>query len=316
MKNSANADIQGWFVFDWSALPTGNYDLVYVALDSSGNVLNQRGGVIGLTQGNTNSNVLPAILTTGAGGHGLITSDSRLQILEQQAGGVAASALKLRYRVKNSGGSWTEVDSTVAGNALDLRRGNTLVGDLKGWFSLNTQSAAFTAGVQYEFDIESRDANGNVLTRARADFTRPATGTATISEFTGYSPTTVTFTSIRNASSMKVGYRAASSTGAYTYVTLAANPAGSGRFAWDTSLADDPRQSYPLDIETQAFDADGVLIHKSTATVTLGNNAYLMADSNGNGLFDSAPDSPHPDLFVKIVGLDSVALLTPEHLTT
>lgn len=50
--------------------------------------------------------------------------------------------------------------------------------------------------------------------------------------------------------------------------------------------------------------------------VTLGNNAYLMADSNGNGVFDSAPDSPHPDLFVKIVGLDSVALLTPEHLTT
>jgi YD repeat-containing protein len=183
--------------------------------------------------------------------------------------------MKLRYRVKNSGSSWTEVDSTVAGNALDLRRGNTLVGDLKGWFSLDTQSAAFTAGVEYEFDLESRDANGNVLTRARADFMRPATGTATISEFTGYSPTTVTFTSIRNASSMKVGYRAAGTSGAYTYVTLAADPAGSGRFAWDTSLADDPRQSYPLDIETLAFDADGVLIHKSTATVTLGKDASV-----------------------------------------
>lgn len=62
----------------------------------------------------------------------------------------------------------------------------------------------------------------------------------------------------------------------------------------------------------QAFDvgAGGMI------KVILGGNAYLLADSNGNGLFDSGANSPSPDLFVKLVGVASVALLMPETLTT
>jgi YD repeat-containing protein len=267
--------IPGHFSVPRGLLQSYAYEFRAVTLDASGSILNEQYGEIDFRDPNSRIIMRPFSQQTQIGARGMITTDGRLQMLEQGAGSVAAASLVLRYRIKAATGDWIAVESATTGNALSLRRGNVLLGDLAGWFSLDVNSSAFVTGTEYEFDLESRDANGNVLTRARADFTRPATGTATISEFTGYAPTTVTFTSVRNASSMKVGYRAASSTGAYTYVTLTANPAGSGRFAWDTSLADDPRQSYPLDIETLAFDADGVLIHKSTATVTLGKDASV-----------------------------------------
>ncbi|MCB5191277.1 hypothetical protein LG198_11115, partial [Methylobacillus arboreus] len=175
--------------------------------------------------------------------------------------GITAASLALRYRVKGSGGGWSEVPSSsfVAG----------FFG--VGSFTLPTSAlGVFVNAVEYDLELDVRDASGDLIRTSTGSLSRDANGNLSVGALTV--PPTLTFHQGEEASTLKLRYRVAGSTDSYSApITLTAGSVA-GQFTWNpAALVPDWNSTYAYEFDIEAYDANGWLIRHNRTDITLGS---------------------------------------------
>ncbi|MGY1490821.1 hypothetical protein ACW4YW_15600, partial [Methylobacillus pratensis] len=145
--NAENVSLSSMYAFDWSSIPAGEYEYQYLALNSAGEILNAQGGTFNTTNASapTVSPQTP-LLTNGAGG-AIVTNPAGSPQLNLIGQGSVASSVALRYRIKGSGGAWSEIPSS------SFVPGGFGVGS----FTLPTSAlGVFVNGVGYDIEVDVR----------------------------------------------------------------------------------------------------------------------------------------------------------------
>jgi YD repeat-containing protein len=267
MTNNAGAVMPGMFSINSSVFAAGNYEMQYMALDANGNVLNKQSGSFNVTNpaAPTATQNTGAIGGIGGAGRGLIGANGNLSFVEQGNSTVGlATSGTLRYRVAGSNNAWTTVALTASATP--------------GW--LYTPWSVFASNTSYEFDLVTQNASGVEVNRARATFSRDASGNPSITALTPYvaQAPSVTFAQSALVQTLNVSYRPSGSTGTFGTVTLTPTAAGSGQFNWNvSSLVVDALTNYNYDVILKAYDANGLQTNQTVSSITLGATPGIVS---------------------------------------
>lgn len=264
--------------FDWSAFARGNYEFQYMAVGTSGNVLNHSSGTLVL---NDNSPVAIQSPQTVGGGAVLMDTTGALNFLGLDN---TANSLTLRYRLADSNNTWQT--HTLTPRAPDGAA--TL-----GYFQFKPSD--FGLSGKYEYRLEAKNASSVVLSRLAGTFN---TGdSSSVSPLVGYQnqPAVVHFTSQpTTAETMKVFYRVRGSTGAYTSVTI--QKVGTGAFDWDASaLVADRFADYAYEYRYETYNASNALIKQGAGQLQLGANPKILTTGLAQAEATVTFDVPHTD---------------------
>ncbi|MBI3898836.1 MAG: LysM peptidoglycan-binding domain-containing protein [Gammaproteobacteria bacterium] len=256
----------GWFVYDWSGLAGGNYEMRYVTYDDGGTVYNSQtlsnnvSGTVDFTSST------PAALTQtarkiGGGGLAFLDIGGFLNVTEQ---GNNATQATIRFRPVGSSYGATYTMTKV----------------VNGWFMINPTSSGLTAGVSYDYTIVAKDGAGNTINTAQGSFTAGSPNSVgVLTPLSQQAEIVHIANQSASATSARLLYKANGTSTWSSPVTL--TPEGAGSFYWDaTSLVPDSLQSYVFDYEYQIFDNSGRMINRASGQVRLGANGAMLSHTN------------------------------------
>jgi YD repeat-containing protein len=269
--NTANASMPGMYAFDWSGL-SGNYEFQYVALDSSGRILNQQSGTFNTTNATAPTVSAQTPLAIGGLGRAFFSStsvagmSSGLQLINQ---GVDAASVVMRYRLKGSSGSWTSPTTSFVANT----------GFGTGSFVLDPAGlSGMTNGNEYDVEYAVKSSSGTTLHTIRGTIKKDSVGFSVVGNL--QAPSKLIFTQPTTATTLDIRYRTLGSSGAYSsFIRL--NTTGNGKFGWDAaSLIPDLADTYDYDFDIEARNADGILVNHNKVDLRLGATTIQLASQN------------------------------------
>jgi YD repeat-containing protein len=272
MVNTAGATMGGMYVFDRSSLAAGNYEFQYVALDSSGQILNQQSGTFNTTNATASTVSAQTPLAIGGLGRAFFSSTSvsgmasGLQLINQ---GADAASVTMRYRLKGSSGSWTSPTTSFVANT----------GFGTGSFVLDPAGlSGMTNGNDYDVEYAVKNSSGTTLHTIRGTIKKDSAGFSVVGNL--QAPSKLIFTQPTTATTLDIRYRTLGSSGAYSsFIRL--NTTGNGKFGWDAaSLIPDLADTYDYDFDIEARNADGILVNHNKVDLRLGATTIQLASQN------------------------------------
>jgi YD repeat-containing protein len=172
--NKANAGIGGLYAFNWTTLASGNYEFEYVAINEAGQILNQQ-------KGNLNTSTLSKptqnSIEFGEVGRAFFSNtvisdmSSGLQLVNQ---GPDAASVIMRYRLKNTTGSWITPSTSFSAYQADKGFGI-------GSFVLNpTGLNTMVNGNDYDVEFDIKNVTGTILRTVTATIKKDSSGNLSI----------------------------------------------------------------------------------------------------------------------------------------
>lgn len=269
--------VDGWFVSSsWDGVDRGEYDIRYVAVDAAGKVINSQSGTMNLQD--TGPTINQAAQTIGGAGKAFLDASGNINLTELTT---AAATAEVKVRVNGNWITLPDLSPAVVNGASTAT---------PGWFKFNPTTIAgfaYNQSQPYDYIVTTKDAGGNVLSKASGAFNMATSTTGTVTNALTSSSnwaSTVHFQNLpKDATTVRVLYKATGSSATPTVLNLERNSA-TGSFDWATfeSVVVNPANTYELDYEIQAFDAHGQLLHDSTGKVKVGAINELVANSTAS----------------------------------
>lgn len=272
LTNSAGGAMPGWFSQSWSGTgENGTFDMQYIALDASGNVLNVERGTMVLSA--SNPSITQSAQPIGGAGQAAFIKDvwysaaGALNFMQQST---AAQSLRVHYRHAGSAEAWGVQVLGPAGIGSNPTA-------TPGWFALRTDG--FSGA--YEYFIETftgANATGTMLNRASGTFT-PNGDASALTSWTDLPENVVFNNQPANSAQMRLTYTLQG--GAPASIVLPWD-AVHQQFNWDASaLVADRLNNYRVDYQYQTVDASGAIVNAGHGALQIGKDpGELVAHQN------------------------------------